>query len=98
MPDLLLTHGYFLYEDAKEVEIMKPYPPLGLLYLSAYLKREGFDVHRDESWFCTDRCCEYWSWNPSRNDVTEYLERMCFDTTSGRPRLSLLEWKSGGKG
>ena len=44
MPDILLTHGYFLYEDEKERQIMKPYPPLGLLYLSAYLKREGYDV------------------------------------------------------
>ena len=33
MADLLLTHGYFLHEDEKEREIMKPYPPLGLLYL-----------------------------------------------------------------
>ncbi|MFN0091196.1 MAG: B12-binding domain-containing radical SAM protein [Acidimicrobiales bacterium] len=44
MPDLLLTHGYFLWEDDNEREIMKPYPPLGLLYLSAYLKRAGFAV------------------------------------------------------
>ena len=42
--DILLTHGYFLYEDAKEQEIMKPYPTLGLLYLSSYLRREGFAV------------------------------------------------------
>ena len=44
MPDVLLTHGYFLWDDEKERQIMKPYAPLGLLYLSAYLKREGFDV------------------------------------------------------
>lgn len=44
MTDILLAHGYFLYEDEKERRIMKPYPPLGLLYLSAYLKRAGFDV------------------------------------------------------
>lgn len=44
MPDILLTHGYFLWEDEKEQQIMKPYPPLGLLYLSAYLRRAGFDV------------------------------------------------------
>jgi anaerobic magnesium-protoporphyrin IX monomethyl ester cyclase len=44
MPDLLLTHGYFLGEDPKELRIMKPYPALGLLYLSAYLKRAGFSV------------------------------------------------------
>src|SRR5271155_2299711 len=44
MSDILLSHGYFLYEDEKERQIMKPYPPLGLLYLSAYLGRAGFEV------------------------------------------------------
>lgn len=44
MSDLLLTHGYFLYEDEKELQIMKPYPTLGLLYLSSYLRRLGFSV------------------------------------------------------
>src|SRR3954466_3445808 len=42
MSDILLTHGYFLFEDDKEREIMKPYATLGLLYVSAYLKRAGF--------------------------------------------------------
>ena len=41
MTDILLTHGYFIGEDAKEQQIMKPYPPLGLLYLSASLKEVG---------------------------------------------------------
>ena len=31
MADILLTHGYFLFEDEKERQIMKPYPTLGLL-------------------------------------------------------------------
>jgi radical SAM superfamily enzyme YgiQ (UPF0313 family) len=44
MPDLLLTHGYFLYEDAKERQIMKPYAPLGILYLCSHLRQQGFDV------------------------------------------------------
>jgi len=34
---VLLTHGYFLMDDEKEQQIMRPYPPLGLLYLSAHL-------------------------------------------------------------
>ncbi len=42
--DILLTHGYFLNEDAKERRIMRPYPPLGILYISAYLKRKGLSV------------------------------------------------------
>jgi anaerobic magnesium-protoporphyrin IX monomethyl ester cyclase len=44
MSDLLLTHGYFLFEDEKEIQIMRPYPTLGLLYVSAFLRRAGFDV------------------------------------------------------
>src|SRR5271170_5328219 len=44
MPDLLLTHGYFLYEDPKELQIMKPYAPLGILYLCSHLRERGFDV------------------------------------------------------
>lgn len=42
--DLLLTHGYFLHEDEAETRVMKPYPPLGILYLSSHLKSKGFDV------------------------------------------------------
>jgi radical SAM superfamily enzyme YgiQ (UPF0313 family) len=42
--DLLLTHGYFLYDDPHELKVMKPYPPLGILYISAYLKAQGFDI------------------------------------------------------
>ena len=44
MPDLLLTHGYFLSEDLKELVIRKPYTPLGLLYICSYLRSKGFDV------------------------------------------------------
>ena len=48
---LLLTHGYFLYEDPKEREIMKPYVPLGILYLSSHLRRKGFGVEIYDSTF-----------------------------------------------
>jgi anaerobic magnesium-protoporphyrin IX monomethyl ester cyclase len=44
MAELLLTHGYFLYEDPKELQIMKPYAPLGILYLCSHLRKRGFDV------------------------------------------------------
>ena len=44
MRDLLLTHGYFLFEDPKERQIMKPYAPLGILYLCSHLRSRGFDV------------------------------------------------------
>jgi radical SAM superfamily enzyme YgiQ (UPF0313 family) len=38
---LLFTHAYYLSDDLKEQRIMKPYPPLGLLYVSAYLKSKN---------------------------------------------------------
>ena len=44
MSDLLLTHGYFLCEDPKEMQILKPYVPLGLLYICSHLRAKGFDV------------------------------------------------------
>jgi radical SAM superfamily enzyme YgiQ (UPF0313 family) len=53
MPDLLLSHGYFLAEDEKEREIMKPYPTLGLLYLSSFLRRLGMDVEVFDTTFAT---------------------------------------------
>jgi radical SAM superfamily enzyme YgiQ (UPF0313 family) len=53
MSDILLTHGYFLATDEKEQEIMKPYPPLGLLYISSYLKRAGFTVEILDATFTT---------------------------------------------
>jgi anaerobic magnesium-protoporphyrin IX monomethyl ester cyclase len=48
---LLLTHGYFLFEDPKEQQIMKPYVPLGILYLSSHLRQKGFDVEIYDSTF-----------------------------------------------
>jgi len=51
MPDIVLSHGYFLEDDEKEQEIMRPYPPLGILYISSYLKKKGFDVDLWDSTF-----------------------------------------------
>lgn len=51
--DVLLTHGYFLSEDVQEREVMKPYPPLGLLYVSSHLKGRGFGVRVFDTTFAT---------------------------------------------
>ncbi len=51
MSDLLLTHGYFLYEDPKELQILKPYVPLGLLYICSHLRQRGFGVNVFDSTF-----------------------------------------------
>jgi radical SAM superfamily enzyme YgiQ (UPF0313 family) len=51
--DILLTHGYFLSEDATEQRVMKPYAPLGILSLSSFLKTKGFEVELFDSTFQT---------------------------------------------
>src|ERR1039457_3720298 len=61
MADLLLTHGYFMYEDPKELQILKPYPPLGILYICSHLRKKGFDVDVYDSTFS------------SREDLFRYL-------------------------
>ncbi len=48
---ILLAHCYFLSNDQNEQRIMKPYPPLGLLYISAALKEAGHDVKVFDSTF-----------------------------------------------
>lgn len=53
MSDVLLTHAYFLGEDEKEQKINRPYPTLGLLYVSAYLRRSGFGVEIFDTTFET---------------------------------------------
>jgi anaerobic magnesium-protoporphyrin IX monomethyl ester cyclase len=44
MLDILLAHGYFLSLDPAEQRVMRPHPPLGLLYLSSHLKQKGVRV------------------------------------------------------
>jgi radical SAM superfamily enzyme YgiQ (UPF0313 family) len=42
--DILLTHAYYLYADPAERKVMKPYPPLGLLYIASHLRSLGMNV------------------------------------------------------
>jgi radical SAM superfamily enzyme YgiQ (UPF0313 family) len=51
--DILLAHAYYLYEDPHERQVMKPYPPLGILYLSSYLKAQGFTIRAFDSTFAS---------------------------------------------
>lgn len=63
--DILLTHGYFIAEDPHEQKVMKPYPPLGILYLSAYLKEKGLDVALFDTTFST------------KAELKQYIEEEC---------------------
>ena len=56
---ILLTHGYFIKEDEKEQAIMRPYVPLGILYISAYLEAHGRENEVFDSTFSSfENLCE----------------------------------------
>ncbi len=40
---IILSHAYFLCEDAIEQKLMMPYPPIGLLCVSSYLEQHGVE-------------------------------------------------------
>ncbi|MES1243959.1 MAG: radical SAM protein [Acidobacteriota bacterium] len=44
MSDVLLAHSFFLRNDAKQTQKMRPYAPLGTLYAAAHLRERGYDV------------------------------------------------------
>jgi anaerobic magnesium-protoporphyrin IX monomethyl ester cyclase len=44
MTEVLLAHAFFLRNDPKQVEKMRPYPPLGTLYAAANLRERGYSV------------------------------------------------------
>ncbi|MFY8109731.1 MAG: B12-binding domain-containing radical SAM protein, partial [Bacteroidia bacterium] len=48
---VVFTHGYFINEDPKELEIMRPYVPLGILYISAWLQKNGYENEVFDSTF-----------------------------------------------
>lgn len=57
---VLLTHAYFLKEDQRELSIMKPYVPLGILSISAYLEQKNIEHEVFDSTFSDfEAFCKY---------------------------------------
>ncbi|HEX9945176.1 MAG TPA: radical SAM protein [Thermoanaerobaculia bacterium] len=44
MTDVLLAHSFFLRNDPKQVEKMRPYAPLGTLFAASHLREAGHSV------------------------------------------------------
>jgi len=52
---IVLTHAYYLHEDPVEAKIMKPYAPLGLLYISGYLNAQNIENHLFDATFSNQK-------------------------------------------
>lgn len=44
MTDVLLASAFFIKNDAKQLEKMRPYPPLGTLHAASFLRENGYRV------------------------------------------------------
>ncbi len=54
MIDILLVNPVFLNQNQAERELMNPYFPLGLLYLAAFIREQGFSVEIFDGTFQDD--------------------------------------------
>ena len=52
---VLLTHAYYIHEDEKEQKIMKPYPPLGILSVAAWLDQNNVECEVYDTTFAYKR-------------------------------------------
>lgn len=83
----VLTHGYFLCNDAKEQEIMRPYPTLGLLYISAFLKEKKKNVTLIDSTFITIE-----DWKKKIEHTQPHLVAFYSNLMTKITVLNLLKW------
>jgi radical SAM superfamily enzyme YgiQ (UPF0313 family) len=54
MAELVLANAYRLSQDRRERRLMRPYPPLGPLYIAAYVKSRGRSVAFHDCTFTSD--------------------------------------------
>jgi anaerobic magnesium-protoporphyrin IX monomethyl ester cyclase len=54
MQSVLLANSYFLMLDEKQVQKMRPYPPLATLYVAANLRARGYEVEVFDATFADD--------------------------------------------
>lgn len=52
--DIVLANTYFLNRDATELVNMRPYAPLGILYLAGYVRQRGYTVRVYDNTFRQD--------------------------------------------
>jgi len=98
---IVLTHSYFLFDDKKENEIMRPYPPLGLLYISSYLNNHNINNHVYDSTFYSKKeqlefikhtqpkVIAIYTNLMTKINVIELVKTLKSDTNYGSPKIVL---------
>lgn len=98
---IVLTHAYYLSTDPKEHKIMKPYPPLGLLYLSGYLndhkiRNDVFDTtfssRKDQLKYIASKkpdIVAIYANLMTKVEVISLIQTLCSDAAYGFPKIVL---------
>lgn len=92
---IVLTHGYYLQEDPTEAKIMKPYAPLGLLYLSGYLNEQKIQNHVFDATFSNRQEQLYFIENKKPKLVAIYTNLMTKINVIKLVKILLSEEKYG---
>ena len=84
MTDVLLAHGFFFANDAKQRQRMRPYPPLATLYAASHLRSHGYSVALFDALFASglEAFADLLEVHQPRivafqEDAFHYLNKMC---------------------
>jgi len=91
--DVLLTHSYHLYFDAKQVQKMQPYRPLGTLFAAAALRECGYDVALFDTMLCEPEELEEALDRVRPKIVVVYEDDFNFLTKMCLSRMREVVWK-----
>lgn len=99
--NVVLTHAYYLFEDDKEQKIMRPYAPLGLLYISSFLNKNGVenDVY-DSTFYSFEKQLAFiekkqpkviaiYTNLMTKVNVIKLMKILCSDVKYGNPKIIL---------
>ncbi len=88
MTEVLLAHPFFLKNDPKQVEKMRPYAPLATLYAAAHLREHGYSValfdamlSAGEEEFAAALAAHRPRFVALYEDSFNFLNKMCLDHT-----------------
>ncbi len=85
--NVLLSHAYFLEEDPKEKRIMKPYPPLGILSVAAWLEKHEVPCEVLDSTFLSRS-----EWQSKVQQIKPSVLAMYANLVTKVTLLELIEW------
>jgi radical SAM superfamily enzyme YgiQ (UPF0313 family) len=103
MADVLLAHSFFLKNDPKQVEKMRPYAPLGTLFAASHLRAAGWSVALFDAMLAAgeeELAAALHRHRPRfvvlYEDSFNFLNKMCLEhTRAAACRMSLMAREAG---